>query len=153
MLDLFEKFAKQFTEVEREIHRRVSLFRGSDLGRHKSDMSDLGEFLTYLLVLKEEWETYGMSFVAKLLARNVVRYLNGRNGNNSLVHLAYLEDDMYEFVQRLEETFTASSRALRLFVFQVSILRLVLKGINSHCGSHQLETARSYSSKPKKFIQ
>ena len=30
------------------------LFRGSNLGRHKSGMLDLGELLTYLLVLKEE---------------------------------------------------------------------------------------------------
>ena len=58
-----------------------------------------------------------MSFVVKLLARNVVWYLDGRNGNNSLVHVAYLEDDTYKSVQPLEETFIANLRALRLFVF------------------------------------
>ena len=73
-----------------------------------------------------------MSFVAELLARNVVWYLDSRIGNNNLVHLAYLEDDTCESVQRVEETFTANSWALRLLMFQVSILRLVSKGINSH---------------------
>ena len=93
LLDLFEKLAKRFSEVERKIRRQVSLFRGSDLGRHKSGTPDLGEFLIYLLVLKEEWRTYCMSFVVELLVHNVVWYLDGRNGNNNLVHLTYLEDD------------------------------------------------------------
>ena len=83
-----------------------------------------------------------MSFVAELLARNMVWYLDGRNGNNSLVHLAYLEDDTYEFVQRLEETFTTSLQALRLFIFQVSILRLVSKGINSRYGYRSVGDSR-----------
>ena len=75
-----------------------------------------------------------MSFVAKLLVRSMVWYLDGRNGNNSLVHLVYLENDTYESVQRLEEIFTVSLQALRLFMFQVSILRLVSKGISSCYG-------------------
>ena len=36
-------------------------------------------------------------------------------------------------VQRLEETFTASSQALKLFMFLVSIFRLVLREINNNC--------------------
>ena len=35
-------------------------------------------------------------------------------------------------VQQLEETFTTSSQAMKLFMFPVSIFRLVSRGINSH---------------------
>lgn len=134
LLDLFQKLVKRFSEVEGQIRRRVTLFQGSQEGRHKSGTPDLGEFLAYLLVLKEDWGTYCVSFFEELLARNVVWYLDGRNGKRSLVHLAHLEEDSHVSLKRLQETFERSSQSLRLFMFQVSFLRLVSKGIHSHYG-------------------
>jgi ubiquitin-protein ligase len=144
LLDLFEKLANRFPEVERELRSRVSLFRRSQGGRHKSRTPDLGMFLTYLLVLKEDWSTYCVSFIEELLARNVVWYLDGsKTGNRSLAHLAHLEDDTYVSLQRLQETFAASSHSLKLFMFQVSFLRLVSKGIDSHYGYPSPEDSRN----------
>lgn len=144
LLDLFEKLAKRFPEVERELRSRVSLFRQSQGARHKSRTPDLGMFLTYLLVLKEDWSSHCVSFVKEFLARNVVWYLDGsKSGNRSLAHLAHLEDDSYVSVLRLRETFAASSRSLKLFMFQVSFLRLVSRGIDSHYGYPSPEDSRN----------
>ncbi|KAG0588248.1 hypothetical protein KC19_2G228500 [Ceratodon purpureus] len=144
LLDLFQKLAKQFPEVGREIRNRVTMFQGSEGGRQKSRTPDLGHFLTYLLVLQENWSTYCVRFTEELLARNVVWYLDGsKKDKPSLVHLAHLEDDSYVSLQRLRETFAANAHSLKLFMFQVSFLRLVSKGIDSHYGYPSPENSTS----------
>lgn len=150
LLHLFANLANPYPVVEAELRRRVALFRQSASGRHKHSTPDIGEFLTYLLVLNVDWQTYCIPSVEELLARNVVWFLEGRTASNKkyphLAHLAHLEDHTYVSLQRLRETFEASLRSLRLVMFQVSFLRLAQaesEGVNSQYGYPSVETSEA----------
>lgn len=127
IIHLLASYALQNPLVIRRAQDMAKLFKNSNLGRDKTVVPDIGEFLVMLSLVDEvPWLDVRGAVVDELFARSVVWMLQPKPDGAGLPGLAYLEDDpVCEW--RLQETFKASRTGLRLLLLQIFFMEKIAK--------------------------